>query len=358
MGRMVRELTAKVSITLQIDGRDVVDEVLAGLLLCIKRYGSILSASKSLGIPYSKAWEALSKAERALGVKLVRSRRGGGAGGGTQLTQEGERILEEYADAFRRFTGREFTPERIASFTVPELVYMGSHDPGVELLAGLLKEKGINDVELSWVGSAGGVAAVMLGETDVAGIHLFDPESGMYNVPYLKKYWLEGKAVIVRGYEREIGWVSRQELRPDEVLGRLLNSGLKLINRQAGSGSRVILEHILREEAKRKFRQEIRLENVIKGFDKEVATHVEVAKAVASGEADVGLCIKWAAVQYGLNFIPIKWERFDFLVPRGKLGKRSVKAFIDTLRSRDFRDALSRLPGFRVSADVGSSISY
>ncbi len=348
--------SVRLKVVFEVEGKEVVDERLATLLAYIERYGSILAASRAAGIPYSRAWEWIVRSEALLGVKLVISRRGG-PGGGTALTKEGKELLDDYVRVFKEVTGCDFMSALKGGFKIPELTYMGSHDPGVELIAGMLRKGGVGDIELSWVGSGLGIAAVSLGEADLAGIHLYDEDTGMYNLPFLRRYWLEGKAVLVRGYDREIGVVTRGVMRLDEVMEGLFRGDLVLINRQPGSGSRVLLDAILKEEADRRGVRPSQILKVLKGYSHEVRTHVEVARAIASGEADVGLCIRWAAAQYGVNFIPLRWERFDFITLKERLTKGSVSAFIKALRSEEFRNALSSLQGYRIGEDAGEIVN-
>ncbi|OYT50972.1 MAG: MolR family transcriptional regulator [Desulfurococcales archaeon ex4484_204] len=344
----------RVDVILEVGGKRVADCRVAKLLLLVGRYGSILAASRVLGIPYSRAWEALVRAERALGEKLVEVRRGGRGGGGARLTEAGRELLEEYLEVYRRVTGRELEV-RSTGFTVPDLVYMGSHDPCVEILAGLLRGRGVGSVELSWIGSGIGLAALAVGEADVAGLHLLDPASGEYNKPYIGRYWLEGEVALVRGYYREVGFITREPLSYEEVVEGLVSGGLRLVNRQRGSGTRILLEHVLAGELGRRGLKPSAMRGV-PGFENVVSTHTEVARAVASGEADVGMGIRWAAVQYGLYFTRVRWEAFDFAIPRQRLGRGAVKAFLEALKSRDFREQVGRLPGYEVPSDIGEEV--
>jgi putative molybdopterin biosynthesis protein len=352
----VRRYTVRLKVVFEVEGKEAVDERLATLLAYIEKYGSILAASRAVGLPYSRAWESIVRSEALLGVKLVVSRRGG-PGGGTALTDEGRKLLDDYIMIFKEVTGRDFISSLREGFRIPELTYMGSHDPGVEVIAGMLRKEGVEDIELSWVGSGLGIAAISLGEADLAGIHLYDEGTDKYNLPFLKKYWLEGKAVLVRGYDREIGVITRERMSLEEVMDGLFRGDLVLINRQPGSGSRVLLDAILKSEALKRGISPSQMQKVLKGYSHEVSTHIEVAKAIVSGEADVGVCIRWAAAQYGANFIPLRWERFDFITLKERLKKDSVKAFINALRSEGFKNAISALKGYRIGEDAGEIVN-
>ncbi len=350
---MVRPYGIHVSIFFEVDGRRALDESLVKLLLLIDEYGSILAAARAMRLPYSRAWESITRAESLLGVRLVESKRGSVAGG-TKLTKECKELINEYLKKYKRFTGEDFRRAAEREFRIPDLTYMGSHDPGVEILSGIIRSSGIlEDIELSWVGSGLGLMALSLGEADVVGAHLYDPETGTYNVPYLRKYLLQGRSALIKGYEREIGFVTSKEFRGvRKLIKALIDGEITLINRQPGSGTRTLLDYLLIKFSKNSLTP-LELSKAIKGYGKEVNTHTEVVKSVALGEAEAGLCIRWAAQQYNLRFISIGWERFDFITLRDELRTPGIKAFLDTLRSEEFIKAITELPGYRIPEGYG-----
>ncbi|RLG74871.1 MAG: hypothetical protein DRO14_05245, partial [Thermoprotei archaeon] len=315
-----------------------------------------------LGIPYSRAWETIAKIERILGVRIIEAKRGGKRGGGTRLTDNGRNLLQKYVEFFEKLTRARFDVKEVDfSIRLPDLVYMGSHDPAVEYLMGLLRDVGISEIEVLWVGSGCGLAALTLGEADIAGVHLYDPGTNEYNIPYLGRYWLVDYAVVIRGYMRELGIVHRlgEGITLNDILEGLLKGRLRYVNRNRGSGTRIFADHFIVEQAA-KLGLSIRLGDLkskIKGYDVEVATHRDVASAIARGDADVGFTIRLVAEGYGLNFIPIMWEYFDFIVPRNRLDKSSVRAFIEMLRSSKFRSYIEKLPGYKPHPELGSIVS-
>ncbi len=346
---------ARVEVQLEVDGKTIIDSRVAKLLYLIEKYGSLLAASKLLGIPYSRAWESIVKVERDLGRRVIEARRGGRGGGGAVLTEYGKLILEEYIRAYRRILGRNFNVYA-GEYEIPSILYVGSHDPGVEILARLLRDSGVESIELSWVGSGLGLSAIALGEADVAGVHLYDPSNDTYNVSFIKKYWLEGKVCLVKGYYREIGFITTRKMSIDEIIDGLFDGRLRIINRQKGSGTRALLEYILEKEAIKRGLNYKSIVRRIKGFDIEAETHTEVARRIASGEADVGFGIKWAASQYNLEFNLVKLEEFDFVVPKTRFGKKEVKLFLEKLGSREFAEKLNNLPGYRIPGCIGEII--
>jgi len=234
-----------------------------------------------------------------------------------------------------------------------KLVVIGSNDP---LLENLLVESGL--VYASKVlntGSLGGWVAASRGEVDIAPTHLFDPETGLYNTPFLEKYGLSGKAVIVRGYDRLIGLVVARG-NPKGIRGfeDFFRGDVRIVNRPRGSGVRALLDMNLERVARELGLSWREVPLVVKGYTYEVKTHTAVAIAVKMGKADVGLAVGYVADIYGLDFIPLTWEEYDFLVPSNKLEKPLVRAFIEALRGLESLDNFAFEKHYRVPRDVGS----
>ncbi|ADY01488.1 molybdenum cofactor synthesis domain [Vulcanisaeta moutnovskia 768-28] len=246
----------------------------------------------------------------------------------------------------------------VALFThqyMPANLYIiGSHDLGLDvlipMLPGFIRARVIN------VGSMGGLYAVKRGEADVAGLHLVDEETGQYNVPYMIKYSVNN-AVLIRGYSREQGLIiPRGNPKNIRSVEDLLRDDVRIVNRNKGAGTRFLLDMKLKEIASK---MGIKFEDLVKrinGYYYEVKTHTAVAAAVAQGKADVGVGIRAAAAMYSLDFIPLGWESYDFAISIDRLEKDSVKAFLSMLRSNEFKEALERLPGYRVPNDIDEII--
>jgi putative molybdopterin biosynthesis protein len=218
------------------------------------------------------------------------------------------------------------------------------------MLPGFVRARVIN------VGSMGGLYAVKRGEADVSGLHLVDEETGQYNIPYMVKYDVRN-AMLVRGYMREQGLiVPRGNPKNINSIEDLLKGDVKIVNRNKGAGTRFLLDIKLKEVASK---IGVKFEDLVKrinGYYYEVKTHTAVAAAVAQGKADVGVGIRAAAAMYGLDFIPSGWESYDFAIPIDRLDKDSVKAFLNLLRSPEFKERLEGLPGYKVPSDIGSII--
>jgi len=192
-----------------------------------------------------------------------------------------------------------------------DLVVIGSHCVGLDVLASALAREGFR-VKVMAVGSQGGLAAAARGECDVAPIHLLDPETGRYNAPFLT-----GDLRLVRGYRRVQGVVTRAD-ETRETAALLADPALRMVNRNRGSGTRVLIDELLglRRPA---------------GYAYEPRSHFAVAAAVAQKRADWGVAIETVAQQAGLRFRPLRDEHYDFAVPAARLGRPAVQALMRLL---------------------------
>jgi putative molybdopterin biosynthesis protein len=227
----------------------------------------------------------------------------------------------------------------------PELLFVGSHCLGLDTLADIanLKMRVIN------VGSSGGLSAIRNGTADIAGVHLLD-ESGEYNIPFLKRFGIKN-AIIIKGYLREQGLIVRKD---SKIRGFEDTVNARIINRNTGSGTRVLTDMKLRELAMRREVSFGELTESIDGYHTEAKTHSAVASAVKLGKADVGIGIRTVAELNGLKFIKIADEEYDFVIPLKLLENREIKLFIEALRSEEFRKKLP--PGLRTYERTGEII--
>lgn len=226
-----------------------------------------------------------------------------------------------------------------------ELLFVGSHCLGLDTLADLtgLKIRVIN------AGSSGGLSAIRSGNADIAGVHLLD-ESGVYNITFLKKFAIDN-AVIVKGYLREQGLIVRR----DSSIAKFEDMvNARIINRNTGSGTRVMTDMKLMEVAKRRGISFEELTNSINGYHTEAKTHSAVAAAVKLGKADVGVGIRTAAELNGLKFIKIADEEYDFVIPQRLLESKEIKLFLEVLRGKEFRKKLP--PGLKPYERTGEII--
>jgi putative molybdopterin biosynthesis protein len=217
---------------------------------------------------------------------------------------------------------------------------MGSNDFIVELLSHELNNK-FPEYSLSFsnVGSLAGLIALSRGSSHIAGCHLLDPDTGRYNVPYIFRYLPGMKVTVVNVAYRDIGLM----VKPGNPLNivsikDLSRPGIKIINRQEGSGTRVLFDY----ECKRADIEP----KLIDGYEREVSTHFEVAMAVASGAADAGLGILSAAKVLNLTFIHLANEKYDFVIPRENLSAQPIVALLEVIRSPEFKQNINQMGGY------------
>jgi putative molybdopterin biosynthesis protein len=212
-----------------------------------------------------------------------------------------------------------------------DLIVIGSHCLGLDYLLGRLQERGFRSKFLA-VGSTGGLEATKRGECDLAGVHLLDPKTNVYNQSFLS----DG-LVLIPGYGRLQGIVFRKGDRRFEgknvraaVAAALADRDCVLVNRNRGSGTRVLIDRLLGDARPA-------------GFLTEARSHNAVAAAIAQGRADWGLAIDAVARPPGLAFLPYQEERYDFVVPRSRLDRPALQVFQEVLGSAECRQALAAL---------------
>ncbi len=267
-----------------------------------------------------------------------------GAGAITTLTRaEAILTIAEHSEGI--LAGEEceieiLRPERDLATTI---LVVGSHDLALDLLAQFLKEKApLYDLSTAHVGSLSGLVAVREGLAHLAGTHLFDPESGEFNIPYLKRYLPDTPVKLIHFAFREQGLIlpkgNPKGIRSLEDLAR---QDVCFINRQPGAGTRVLLDYHLEKLGLHP--------SQIKGYENEETTHLGVAVAVATGRADVGLGIRAAARLLGLDFIPLFEERYDLLVRADFFVSPVFSLLQEILASSSFRKKVLSLGGYEVS---------
>jgi putative molybdopterin biosynthesis protein len=217
------------------------------------------------------------------------------------------------------------------SAAMPDLVIMGSHDIALDVVLGALAERGLIARTIA-IGSMGGVAAAERGECDLAPVHLVDPATGVYNAHLLR----EGLA-LVKGWQRMQGFVHRPDdvrfagRNADEALAAALaDPNCIMVNRNAGAGTRVLIDRLLRGARP-------------PGYSNQPRSHNAVAAAVAQGRADWGIAAESVARLYGLGFLPIAPEDYDFLLVESRRARPAVVAFLAALRDEGVREKICAL---------------
>jgi putative molybdopterin biosynthesis protein len=214
-----------------------------------------------------------------------------------------------------------------------DLVVIGSDCVGLSAILQRLQAEGLS-VKVLNVGSTGGLAAAKRGECDIAPVHLMDPETGEYN-----RSFLTPQLELVLGYRRLQGVVFRPDdpvfstcdSAPDAIAATVANPEYLMINRNSGSGTRILIDQVLLKGAKPP------------GYWSQPKSHNAVAVAVAQRRADWGVAIESVARQYGLGFLPAQEEHYDFILPRSRAQRPPVGRFVELLEDKEVRLALAEL---------------
>ncbi len=227
----------------------------------------------------------------------------------------------------------------------PELLFVGSHCLGLDVLADVA---GLN-MRVINTGSSGGLSAIRSGSADIAGVHLLD-ESGEYNLPFLERFGIKN-AVLVKGYLREQGLIVRKD---SGIKGFEDILNVRFINRNSGSGTRVLVDLKLKEIAAVKGISFEDLTSSIDGYHTEAKTHSAVAAAVKLGKAEAGVGIRTVAELNGLDFIKVADEEYDFVIPQELLESREISILLKALRGKEFTEKMPH--GLRTYKRTGEII--
>lgn len=227
-----------------------------------------------------------------------------------------------------------------ATATESVLRFAGSHDLALSWLAAHFPQIMPRfTLQLGFAGSLGGLIALGQGQADLAGCHLWDEESKSYNAPYIRRFLPGKRVVLLTLAHRRLGLATL----PNNPLGiyelsDLSRPGLRFINRQPGSGTRVWLDAALRRLGVDVSR--------IQGYQNERLTHSDLARAVAEGQADLTFCLETAAQAFGLDFIPFVTEPYDLVIPVENWELPSVRRLAEWLSSAEARQAIAELGGY------------
>jgi len=284
-----------------------------------------------------------------VGEKLLAAPLSRGAGVITSLVRADGLVLlprgTQGAEAGEKVQVRLYRPRAELDKTI---FCIGSHDMTLDLIAQFLAG---HDRRLASanVGSQGGLVALRRGEAHLAGSHLLNPETGEYNISYVRQYLPGVKVKVVTLVGREQGLLVKQGNPKDiKSLEDLSRPGaesdairVRFVNRQRGAGTRVLLDYQLNLLG-------MATDSII-GYNQEEYTHLGVAAAVASGRADCGLGIAAAAEALELDFIPLYQERYDLIIPSEFAESDLLAPLFDVMENPEFRTAVSTLPGYDVS---------
>lgn len=274
---------------------------------------------KLLAAPLSRGAGVITSLVQADGLALIPS--------GVQGLEAGEKVQ------VRLYRSKAEIEKTILS--------IGSHDLTLDLMAQFLAS---HDRRLASanVGSQGGLVALRRGEAHFAGSHLLNPQTGEYNISYIRQYMpgIPVKVVALVGREQGL-LVKKGNPKGIRGLGDLTQPGVQFVNRQRGAGTRVLLDYHLNLMTIP--------QSSIEGYQQEEYTHLGVAASVASGRADCGLGIAAAAQALDLDFVPLFQERYDLVIPKPFAEDDLLAPLFGLLADSAFRKAVSQLPGYDVS---------
>ena len=276
--------------------------------------------------------------ERLISAQLPR-----GSGSITTLTEaDGIIRIPRHVEGISEGQPVEARLLRPLSAIEETVVITGSHDNTLDLLADQIRmNHPRTGISSSHVGSMGGLMAIKKGLCHMAGSHLLDPADGSYNISYIKKYLADVPVRVVNLVMREQGLIVPKG-NPDGISGLedIAGRGLAFINRQPGSGTRVLLDYSLKEKGISP--------RDIPGYETDEYTHMSVAVAVLSGRARAGLGIKAAALALDLDFLPVVTESYDLIIPEVHFHSRNVQALLATIAGDNFKDRVAALGGYGV----------
>jgi putative molybdopterin biosynthesis protein len=332
-------------------GRDspvALDAVLLPLLGAIERSGSLARAAQETGLSYRHLWGLIGKWSDRLGEPLVTMQQGQGA----RLAPLGATLLRAQARVQKRLGPRlqslahdiERQIEGLTTAKRPSLMLHASHDVALAQLRDAVNRSNRLHIALQFHGSLDSLASLARRDCDVAGFHVARAKSpdDLLRAPYDR--WLKPRThLLIRFVKRKQGlMVPRGNPRRIRSLPDLAQRHARFINRQPGSGTRILFDRLLQRASI--------APDCISGYSQEEFTHVAVAAQVASGGADAGFGIAAAAAQYGLDFIPVIEEQYWFACRRSDIHKPAVAALIEALQSAQFKAIAARLAGYDARA--------
>jgi molybdate-binding protein/DNA-binding transcriptional regulator YhcF (GntR family) len=337
-----------------------------------ERLPSIRQLSQSLNVNPNTVCRAYLELEQG---RIITSRRGGG----TTVNSRGEapalketrhkKLLDNVNEDIIKTLSQGYSPEELEGafylslqrwreerkafadepIVVPVppkenvLRFVGSHDLALNVLLDLLRhrEEGLQ-IEVTHSGSLAGLIAIQEGRADFAGAHLLDEETGEYNYPFIKKI-LPGRETAIVNLAYRVQGLMFAPGNPHRIEGLedLQRPDIVFVNRQQGSGTRVLLDLQLKQRGIST--------SGIKGYGVELSTHIAVATHITHGKADAGLGIEAAAKSCNLGFLPLFRERYDLVIPMENYRSRRFGTMLDIIISDEFKKIVDGIGGYDIS---------
>lgn len=331
------------------------DELLFRVLRAIHNTGSVQHGAREIGFSYRHVWGMLMKWQALLGEPLVTMERGRG----TSLTAFGDKLLwaeqrvnARLAPQFESLAAeleREF--QTVLNGAAERLRVHASHDLALSRLRELVNLDAAGPrLDVTFMGSQESLKSLVHGNCDLAGFHVSEQESKATLAHLAYRRWLRPRAqVLIHFVVRQQGLIVARG-NPLKIRGvkDLTRPRVHFVNRQPGSGTRLLLDQLLWDGEIDKAR--------INGYDSEEFTHLAVAATIASGGANAGVGIKAAAGRYNLDFIPLVNERYFFAVRKESISSSAFKSLLGALKSSEFAAAVGNLPGYD-AANCGDLMS-
>ena len=337
------EVTIEPRWSLRLDNGDALSERTIALLCAVAEHGSLLRACAAVGVSYRHAWALIRDGEALLGMPLLLMERGKGS----RLSPLSERLV--WAD--RRVTARlSPTLDSLASELEAEigrvqheheqpLRIRASHGFAVEALHHRLNRTGVLN-ELRYCSSVDAVASLALGNCELAGFHIPGGEFERAALDHYRPWPQTASQRAIGLATRRVGLiVARGDPKKIYGIEDLARAELRFINRQPGSGTRFLLDLLLRRAGIEPAQ--------VNGYEQCELTHAAVAAYVASDMADVGFGVETPARRFNLDFVPMHTERYFLLCHERKLSDPALRQMLQTLRGEDFRAEVDRLPGYQ-----------
>lgn len=345
----MHQVSIKPQWTIARTGGAALPERTIALLVGVAEHGSLLQACQAMRVSYRHAWQLIHEGEQLLGASLLHMKRGKGS----SLSPLAEKLV--WAD--RRISARlspmldslaselQAEIDRALSSSPAALRIHASHGFAVEALHEALGRAGVVN-ELRYCGSFEAVASLAMGGCEVAGFHVPQGEFESAGVAHHAQWLKPGSQMLIGIATRRLGlMVAKGDPKKIYGIKDLARPELRFINRQSGSGTRFLLDLLLRKDGIDRAS--------VRGYEQCELTHAAVAAYVASGMADVAFGVETPAREFKLDFVPLQTERYFLLCERRSLDVPAVRSMLGIIQSAEFKAAVNRLPGYQADDSTG-----